>query len=90
LDDDDTIYAAQEPEWTATSRAVVARNPADGSVPRGADGFRYLLEVYLAREVIDVWREWRGGRKPTVGQMCDAVIFYASRDAYLPVDAAER
>ena len=59
LDDDDTIYAAHDPEWTATSRSVVARAPDDGSVPLVADGLGYFLEVYLAKEVIDVWREWR-------------------------------
>jgi hypothetical protein len=72
------------------SRAVVARDSHDGSEPLGTAGFNYFLEVYLAKEVIDVWRNWRGGREPNLAQMCEALIFYASRDAYLPVDAAER
>jgi hypothetical protein len=90
LEDGDTIYVAQDAQWTPSSAAMVSRAPGDGSMPPAADGSRYFLEVYLAKEVIDVWREWRGGREPTLVEMCEALIFYASRDAYLPVDAEER
>jgi hypothetical protein len=44
----------------------------------------YLLEVSLAREVLEVWTAWRDGRRPTISEACEAIIYYASNDAYLP------
>ena len=44
----------------------------------------YLLEVSLAKEVVQVWSEWRDGRRPTAIDKCEAVIYYAEHDAYLP------
>ena len=45
---------------------------------------RYLLEVFLAKEVVEVWSKWRNGRNPTALDKCAAVIYYAENDAYLP------
>jgi hypothetical protein len=90
MDDGDTIYAAKDPHWRATSHAVVALDSYDGSEPPGTSGFSYFLEVYLAKEIIDVWRNWRGGREPTLAQMCEALIFYATHDAYLPAEPEDR
>jgi hypothetical protein len=47
-------------------------------------GFAYLLDVTLARDVLDVWSNWRGGRHPTSEEAVKAVIYYAKRDAYEP------
>jgi len=47
-------------------------------------GWRYLLEVLIAREVLDVWSAWRDGRIPSVEEACDAIIYYADNDAYQP------
>jgi hypothetical protein len=47
-------------------------------------GWRYLLEVLIAREVLEVWSAWRDGRIPSVEEACDAVIHYADNDAYQP------
>ncbi|MFI5930254.1 hypothetical protein ACIA3K_30340 [Micromonospora sp. NPDC051543] len=44
----------------------------------------YLLEVDLAREVIEVWSLWRGGRQPTVLEAVGAVVYYAEHDVYQP------
>jgi len=64
-------------------------------VLRGADlpdgvttnsGHRYLLEVDLANDVIEVWRAWRAGSMPTPEEATMAVIYYAQYDAYQPVD----
>ena len=79
FDDDDTIFVASAPA-TAETPAFVAR---EGSEPHGS---LYLLEVYLAREVLDVWRDWRGRREPSRQDAVDAVVYYAENDAYLPND----
>ena len=83
FDDDDTIFVASVPA-TAETLAFVAR---EGSEPRGS---LYLLEVYLAREVLDVWRDWRGRREPTRQDAVDAVVYYAENDAYLPNDDVDQ
>lgn len=58
--------------------------PESGGVPNEAAGMEYLLEVFLAQEVAEVWRRWRPGREPTEDELCQAVIYYAENDAYLP------
>lgn len=82
LDDDLTIYAAES--WSETSNAVAAREPEDGSLPPEAAGMRYVLEVSIAREVIEVWSKWRGGAVPTTSERCEAILHYAENDSYLP------
>jgi len=79
--DDQTIYIEAGSGWGATSEVVVAEESDDGGPP---EGFDYFLEVHLAREVLRVWQEWRGGREPTPDELCDAVIYYARNDAYQP------
>lgn len=69
--------------WTPGSEAVVLRE--DLIEPSGAPGFRLVLEVTIAREVLLVWSAWRGGRKPDAEEAAAAVIHYAENDAYLPV-----
>jgi len=84
LDDELTIYAEEDPDWSADSPAVACPEPESGGLPDEARGMSYLLEVSLAKEVVQVWSEWRGGREPTVAEKCAAVIYYAEHDAYLP------
>jgi hypothetical protein len=82
FEDDETIFAASA---TPAARAVVAAAAADGSPPSSAEGLRYLLEVSLAREAIEVWRAWRPGRTPSLEDKLAAVTHYAEHDAWLPV-----
>jgi hypothetical protein len=49
-------------------------------------GPRLFIEVALAREAIDVWRQWRPGRSPTLADEVAAVIHYALYDAWLPME----
>jgi len=83
FEDDETIFAESA---TPTARAVVAVEAADGSPPSSAAGLRYLLEVQLAREAIEVWRVWRPGQTPSLEDKLQAVTFYAEHDAWLPVE----
>jgi hypothetical protein len=72
-----------EPPWHADSRAAVVAHDAETT---RVDGLRYFLEVDLAREVLQVWSAWRDGRKPSLDDAVVAIIYYAQRDAFLPVD----
>ena len=78
---DETIYAESP---TPTARAVVATEPDDGSPP--APGLEYVLEIAAAREAIEVWQAWRPGRKPTLEDKLEAVLYYARNDAWLPAE----
>jgi len=84
LDEDQTIYI-EEDSWSGTSEVVVSFEPDDGSIPPEAAGKKYLLEVDLAGEVLEVWSDWRAGREPTPKDMVEAIIYYARNDAYMPV-----
>ena len=88
LDEDLTFYAPEARPLTAESRAVAAMEPDDGSEPPEAVGLTYLIEVYLAKEALDSWSEWRGGHVPTTAQRVEAIAYYADNDAYL-VDGGE-
>lgn len=79
---DETIYAASP---TPSAEAMVAPEPEHGA-PSSAVGLRYLLEVGIAREAIDVWKAWRPGQTPSLDDKLAAVIYYAQNDAWLPVE----
>ena len=80
LDDDHAIYVADQSP-TADTPAYVG---LEGSEPAG---WSYLLEVDLAREVLDVWRNWHG-HEPSREDAVAAVIYYAMNDAYVPTEEA--
>lgn len=82
LSDDLTLYVADSSVVTAETAALAQPVSQDGTVPAG---FRYLLEVSLARETIEVWSDWRNGLEPTSSDKADAVIYYAKNDAYMPL-----
>jgi hypothetical protein len=69
--------------WSPDSEAVVLRE--DELESRERPGFRLVLEVPMAREVLQVWSAWRGGRPPSADEAAAAVIHYAEHDAYVPV-----
>jgi len=79
-----TIFARRP--WTPDSDAVVLREHAVNYVAPSAPDYRYLLEVDLAKEVIEVWSAWRGGTLPSPAEAAQAVIHYAEHDAYQPPD----
>jgi hypothetical protein len=81
LDDKLTIYVSTRGPLAHESPAVVELEPEGGRAPAG---MRYVLEVPLAKEVLAVWREWRGGREPDPVEATEAIIYYADHDAYLP------
>jgi hypothetical protein len=66
-------------------------NTDDPIQPISVDGVQleYLLEVFIAKEILEVWREWHNGQTPSEPQMCDAIIYYAMHDAYLPSSSTD-
>ncbi len=78
-----TIYIIAGLEWGAESETVV-RFDEDGFTKLIVDGvpLEYVLEVYIAQEAIEVWREWHG-RDPSPQEKCEAVIHYAKHDSFL-------
>lgn len=86
VDDNLTIYAEGGPRADLSSEAALLMEPEDGSLPPGAEGMEYLLEVFGALEVLEVWSKWRDGRVPTLEEGYAAISHYAKHDAYLPAD----
>ncbi len=87
LDDSLVIYAA--PKWSAASKVVVAREPADGSLPAIAAGKTYLLTVLQAKRVIAARRHLRPGCAITAQELADAIVYFAIYDVHEPVASLE-
>ncbi len=85
LDDELVIYAEKNPNWSPNSHAAVLPEPEDGRITEQLQGMTYLLEVFLAKEVLEVWSNWRNGNNPNLNEKCEAIIYYAEHDAYLPI-----
>ena len=49
------------------------------------DGYKYVLELYLVNEVLNVWSTWRNSKVPTLEEKIIALNYYAKNDAYLPI-----
>jgi hypothetical protein len=48
--------------------------------------YSYLLDVAIAKEVLDVWASWRSGATPSLAEAADAVTYYAANDSYKPTE----
>ena len=79
-----TIFARRP--WSLHCPAVVLFEDADEAVAPSMPEYSYMLEVEIAKEVLEVWSQWRGGATPTASQATEAVIHYATKDAYQPLD----
>ena len=76
-----TAYAPAGQPVTPETKVVLI----DEETEEPPAGTVYLLEVALIKEVLDVWQRWRDYAEPTPQQAFDAVLYYATRDAYQPV-----
>lgn len=82
FDDNSTIYAEKNPKWSADSRAAIYLQTENGEITDAAKDLSYFLEVYIAKEVIELWKD-RCRRNPSTEDKCHAVIYYAENDAYI-------
>lgn len=84
LDDDLIIYAEANPAWSGNSAATVGPSNVDIEQLTKFKGMPYFLEVWLAKEVLEVWQDWRNGQVPTEQEALEALIYYATFDGYMP------
>ena len=84
LDDDATLYVEGEPaDWSAESPTAVAVEDVEAeveSLPPEAEGKSYFLEVAVAKEILS-GLEANLGRKPTLDEKLERIIYYARFDA---------
>jgi hypothetical protein len=80
VDEDLVLFTRGEEPVTCDTPAVLVEDEDDAP----ADS-RYLLEVFLIKDVLSVWSQWRQGAEPTLQDKSAAVLHYATHDAYLPV-----
>jgi hypothetical protein len=88
LDEEWTIYAVPGSDWTPAALATACEPPDDEDdlSPGSLAPMRYFLEVEVATEVLRVWSKWRRNPTPAASEAWEALYYYATRDAYLPVD----
>lgn len=60
---------------------LIALSDVEG-IGTNFEGLQYFLEIEVAREVLDVWKQWRDGRIPTEKEKFEALTHYADNDAY--------
>ena len=81
--DDLTIYIERGAQTDGASEVTVAAASEDDSA-WAPSGFRYLLEVDVAKEVVEVWTAWRNGQVPTAEDAARAITYYVEHDTYEP------
>lgn len=82
------IYAQQGADAGRESPALVCPRREEGSPTCPIDAsLSEVSTVAQAREVIDVWSAWRGGRAPSAGDRFKAVMFYSRHGAYFPLES---
>ncbi len=82
FDDNSVIYAERNPEWSANSRAVICSQSEARELIDAPKDLSYFLEVYVAKEVVEFWKE-NCGHYPSTEDKCRSVIYYAENDAYI-------
>lgn len=83
LGDNLTIYAHKNPVWNIDSpAALIEMDEFEDEEPEPHGEMDYFLEVDIAREVLEIWRKQRDGRKPTEQEKFEAILYYAENDAY--------
>ncbi|HEV8606744.1 MAG TPA: hypothetical protein VGQ99_15320 [Tepidisphaeraceae bacterium] len=85
LTDEDVICAKWISDWTLESFAYVTRIPEFTDLRTLGPIPDYFLEVFIAREILENWSVLRGGRKPTLDEKCEALIYFAKNDADIPL-----
>jgi len=86
LPEDATIFAVQsEGHWYPHSLAFLTEEEQDEQYQVFAGvKMRYMLEIFLAREVIEAYQEHYHTLTPTDEEKLKAIIYYAEHDCYLP------
>lgn len=83
ISDELVIYAGKNNDWDIDSPAALLLHEDAVEVDLHLEDLTYFLEIEIAKEVLEVWKEWHGGREPTESERVDAVLYYANNDAYI-------
>jgi hypothetical protein len=81
--DDLTLYIERGAQPDGTREVAVIEAPEDES-GKAPSGFRYLIEVHVAKDVVEVWTAWHHGQAPAPEEAARAIIYYAEHDSYEP------
>ncbi|MGN6548249.1 MAG: hypothetical protein ACTHK7_24650 [Aureliella sp.] len=85
------IYADGGRDALPSARTIVCPGDEEGTFACPLDStLDEVLTVQLAREAIEVWSLWRGGKSPNREEKLAAVMFYSQNDAYLPLEDEPR
>jgi hypothetical protein len=79
------IFVKGRPVTRQSDAMVLAEDVIDGIAPSSPE-YSYLLDVAIAKEVLEVWSSWRSGATPSLAEAADAVIYYAANDSYKPTE----
>lgn len=93
LPDDETIYAVGYYEgWGPDTFAMVRVSPEDCRIRQVFDGIEmcYVLEVNLAKEIVEAYQEHHQVSTPSIEQKLRAILYYAENDCYLPLDGEDK
>ncbi len=81
------IFAEGGTDAVSTAAAMVCPSDDEGSFVCPQDPtLSYVLMVQQAKECVEVWSRWRGGKRPTPRDKFAAVMYYSRNDAWLPLE----
>lgn len=81
------LYAQNGTDSGLDSQAMACRRGEGGGSGCPLDpSLSEVLSVSQAREAIEVWSSWRGGRVPSPYERFAAVIFFARYSVFLPAE----
>jgi hypothetical protein len=81
------IYAQHGADAGRESPALVCPRGEEGSLTCPLDpSLSEVVTVGQAREAIEVWSAWRGGRTPSAADRFKTVMFYSRHNAFFPLE----
>lgn len=83
LDENLVIFARKNSEWDLDSPAALVLDSDVEHTGVDLEELTYFLEVLQARDVLEVWSAWRGGRAASDNDRIRAILYYVENDAYI-------
>ena len=83
IEDGAAIYVMAAPIWTERSESEFQELIDEADFPPVLDdGKQYLLEVFIAKEILEDWSAAFPSSKLSVQEKCRLLVYYAENDAY--------
>lgn len=82
LSDDLVVFATKKDDWDVDGLAALVISSDMTELGIHLEDLSYFLEVEIAKEVVQVWREWNG-KEANESERIEALIYYANNDAFL-------